>query len=60
MEVWHLIAEGTIEERIYELQQQKRDLFQNMMEAKEEDKLHQLTDDDLRYLLQFGRDNESV
>lgn len=60
VEVWHLIAEGTIEERIYELQQQKRDLFQNMMEAKEEDKLHQLTDDDLRYLLQFGRDNESV
>lgn len=53
VEVWHFIAEGTIEERIYELQQKKRDLFERVMTAEDRDQLSKLSEEDIRYLLTY-------
>ena len=35
VEVWRLIAEGTIEERMDALQQEKRELFQKVIQGNE-------------------------
>ena len=53
VEVWRLITEGTIEEKIYELQQSKRELFDQVMQG-DESTLSQLTEEDIRQIFQVG------
>ena len=53
VEVWRLITEGTIEEKIYELQQSKRELFDQVMQG-DEASLSQLTEEDIRQIFQVG------
>lgn len=50
VEVWRLIAEGTIEERIDLLQNEKRELFQKVISGNET-QIQQLTEDDIRMIL---------
>lgn len=54
VEVWRLIAEGTIEEKIYELQEQKRELFNQIMNADETNQVQALTEKDIREILSIG------
>ena len=53
VEVWRMIAEGTIEERMDSLQQEKRELFQKVIQGNE-DQLTKLTEDDIRMILSVG------
>lgn len=53
VEVWRLIAEGTIEEQIDHLQQQKRELFQKVIQGNEQ-QVQQLTEEDIRLILSMG------
>ncbi|MGX2945213.1 SNF2 helicase associated domain-containing protein [Enterococcus alishanensis] len=53
VEVWRMIAEGTIEERMNQLQQEKRELFQKVIQGNEE-QVSKLTEDDIRMILSFG------
>ncbi len=53
VEVWRLIAQGTIEERMYQLQQEKRELFDQVMQGSEQS-LHQLTEQDIRHIFAIG------
>lgn len=50
VEVWRLIAEGTIEERIDLLQNEKRELFQKVISGSET-QIQQLTEEDIRMIL---------
>src|SRR5699024_9773052 len=50
VQVIRLIAEGTIEERIYELQQQKRDLMEQVIQPGET-MLSSLSEEDIRSIL---------
>lgn len=50
VEVWRLIAEGTIEERINLLQNEKRELFQKVISGNET-QIQQLTEEDIRMIL---------
>lgn len=54
VEVWRLIAEGTIEEKMYELQQEKKELFDKVMNAEETGSTAQLTEEDIREILNYG------
>lgn len=54
VEVWRLIAEGTIEEKMYQLQQEKRELFDKIMNADETGQASQLTEEDIRAILNYG------
>lgn len=56
VEVWRLIAEGTIEEKMNKLQQEKRELFDKVMNAEEEQQLAKLTEADIREILSMGID----
>jgi Superfamily II DNA/RNA helicases, SNF2 family len=53
VEVWRMIAEGTIEERMDALQQEKRELFQRVIQGNEE-QLQRLTEEDIRMILSMG------
>ncbi|WP_165005403.1 MULTISPECIES: DEAD/DEAH box helicase [unclassified Enterococcus] len=53
VEVWRMIAEGTIEERMNSLQQEKRELFQKVIQGNEE-QLTKLTEEDIRLILSVG------
>lgn len=53
VEVWRMIAEGTIEERMNQLQQEKRELFQKVIQGNEE-QTSKLTEEDIRMILSFG------
>lgn len=53
VEVWRMIAEGTIEERMNSLQQEKRELFQKVILGNEE-QLTKLTEEDIRLILSIG------
>lgn len=53
VEVWRMIAEGTIEERMNSLQKEKRELFQKVIQGNEE-QLTKLTEDDIRMILSVG------
>ena len=53
VEVWRLITEGTIEEKIFELQQSKRELFDQVIQG-DESSLSQLTEEDIRQIFQVG------
>ncbi len=53
VEVWRMIAEGTIEERMNELQQEKRELFQKVIQGNEE-QVNKLTEEDIRMILSIG------
>lgn len=56
VEVWRLIAEGTIEEKINALQQEKKSLFDQVITEDQGDKrsLNQLTEEDIREILSVG------
>lgn len=56
VEVWRLIAEGTIEEKINSMQQEKKALFDQVItsEGKEQQSLTQLTEADIREILSIG------
>lgn len=53
VEVWRMIAEGTIEEKMDSLQQEKRELFQKVIQGNET-QLQQLTEEDIRAILSIG------
>ncbi|MFQ7235708.1 MAG: SNF2-related protein, partial [Enterococcus hulanensis] len=53
VEVWRMIAEGTIEERMNQLQQEKRELFQKVIQGNEE-QTSKLTEEDIRLILSLG------
>ncbi|WP_423253557.1 SNF2 helicase associated domain-containing protein [Melissococcus plutonius] len=53
VEVWRMITEGTIEEKIDSLQHEKRALFQQVIQGNEE-QLARLTEDDIRNILNIG------
>ncbi|NLM67798.1 MAG: DEAD/DEAH box helicase family protein [Enterococcus sp.] len=53
VEVWRMIAEGTIEEKMDSLQQEKRELFQKVIQGNAE-QLQQLTEEDIRAILSIG------
>ena len=48
-----MISEGTIEERMDSLQQEKRELFQKVIQGNEE-QLTKLTEEDIRMILSVG------
>lgn len=51
VQVYRFITEGTIEERIAELQTEKRNLFDELFESSTNEIRQQLTTEDLRYIL---------
>lgn len=53
VEVWRMIAEGTVEEKMNSLQQEKRELFQKVIQGNEE-QLAKMTEDDIRTILSIG------
>ncbi|KPG69459.1 DEAD/DEAH box helicase [Enterococcus sp. RIT-PI-f] len=55
VEVWRMIAEGTIEERMDALQQEKRELFQKVIQGNET-QLQQMTEEDIRLILSIGEE----
>jgi hypothetical protein len=55
VEVWRMIAEGTIEERMDALQQEKRELFQKVIQGNET-QLSQMTEEDIRLILSIGEE----
>ena len=48
-----MIAEGTIEERMNDLQKEKRELFQKVIQGNEE-QVNKLTEEDIRMILSIG------
>lgn len=59
VEVWRLIAEGTIEEKINALQQEKKSLFDQVITEDHGDKrsANQLTEQDIREILSVGMES---
>ncbi|MBO0423334.1 DEAD/DEAH box helicase [Enterococcus plantarum] len=53
VEVWRMIAEGTVEEKMNSLQQEKRELFQKVIQGNEE-QLAKMTEEDIRMILSIG------
>lgn len=53
VEVWRMIAEGTVEEKMNSLQQEKRELFQKVIQGNEE-QLAKMTEADIRLILSIG------
>lgn len=53
VEVWRMIAEGTVEEKMNLLQQEKRELFQRVIQGNEE-QLSKMTEEDIRTILSIG------
>jgi len=51
-----MIAEGTIEERMDALQQEKRELFQKVIQGNET-QLQQMTEEDIRLILSIGEES---
>lgn len=51
VEVWRLIAEGTIEEKMFHLQEGKRQLFDSVMTDDSGKQLNKLTEEDIRDIL---------
>ncbi|EFE15459.1 TPA: hypothetical protein KG967_001953 [Enterococcus faecalis] len=48
-----MIAEGTVEEKMNSLQQEKRELFQKVIQGNEE-QLAKMTEEDIRTILSIG------
>lgn len=55
VEVWRMIAEGTVEEHMDSLQQEKRELFQTVIQGNEQ-QLQQMTEEDIRLILSIGEE----
>lgn len=55
VEVWRMIAEGTIEERMDSLQQEKKELFQKVIQGNDT-QLQKMTEEDIRMILSIGED----
>lgn len=53
VEIWRMISEGTIEERMDDLQNEKRELFQKVIQGNEA-QLQQMTEEDIRLILSMG------
>ena len=58
VEVWRMIAEGTVEEKMNSLQKEKRELFQKVIQGSEE-QLSKLTEEDIRSILSIGEELSS-
>lgn len=58
IQVYRFITEGTIEERIAELQTEKRNLFDELFNADSKNIRQQLTTEDLRYILGIGESTQ--
>src|SRR5699024_6982620 len=56
VEVWRMIAEGTIEERMDSLQQEKKELFQKVIQGNDT-QLQKMTEEDIRMILSIGEDS---
>lgn len=56
VEVYRMIAEGTIEEKMDQLQQEKRELFQKVIQGNEQ-QLNKMTEEDIRSILSMGDEN---
>ena len=54
VQVYRLITEGTIEERIAELQEEKRQLFDELFNEEEMGQASHLSIDDLRFILDLS------
>lgn len=54
VEVWRLIAEGTIEEKMNSLQKEKRMLFDTVLNDQNSQNLQNLTEEDIRDILNYG------
>ncbi|AQP53503.1 hypothetical protein CBF34_00100 [Vagococcus penaei] len=54
VEVWRLISEGTIEEKMHQLQATKKELFDQVMNAEDVKPLAQMTVSDLKSILDIG------
>src|SRR5690606_9538600 len=59
VEVWRLIAEGTIEEKINALQQEKKSLFDQVIteDHGETRTINQLSEEDIREILSMGMES---
>lgn len=55
VEVWRMIAEGTIEERMDLLQKEKRELFQQVIQGNQE-QLNRMSEEDIRMILSIGEE----
>ncbi|MDR2834226.1 MAG: DEAD/DEAH box helicase, partial [Streptococcaceae bacterium] len=53
VEVWRMIAQGTIEERMDQLQSEKRELFAQVISGNDK-KASQLSEEDIRQILEIG------
>jgi len=54
VEVWRLLAEGTIEERMNQLQLEKKALFQKVLHSEDAPELSSMTMDDIKHILAIG------
>lgn len=59
VEVWRMISEGTIEERMDTLQNEKRELFQKVIQGNEV-QLQQMTEEDIRLILSMGEEESPI
>lgn len=55
VEVWRLISEGTVEEKMNRLQVEKKELFQKVMNSDDVKELNQMTLEDIQDILDVGR-----
>lgn len=58
VEVFRLISEGTIEEKMNRLQEEKKELFKQVLNSDEVKDISRMTVDDIRDILDVGRDQE--
>ena len=54
VEVWRLISEGTVEEKMNRLQLEKKELFQQVLNSEEIKELKQMTIEDIQDILDVG------
>lgn len=57
VEVWRLLAEGTIEERMNQLQIEKKALFQKVLHSEDAPELSSMTMDDIKHILAIGEED---
>jgi len=55
VEVWRMIAKGTIEERMNQLQEEKRELFAQVISGND-NQASQLSEEDIRQILEIGEE----
>lgn len=58
VEVWRLMAEGTIEEKMNQLQLEKKKLFQQVLHSEDTKELSSMSMEDIQHILEFGEAQE--